>query len=348
MKIIHVFWGLTVGGIENMLTDIVNRQVYLHQAQIIIVNDLYDEELVARIDSRCEVFFLGRKKGSKSPLFILKMNKIIKETNPDIIHYHAAELKRFVWIPHRSMITIHNTHLPTIYYSKRDTLVSISKAVHADVLDKSGFDSVIIENGIDIPSIRTRNERNNNPFRMVQIGRLYIEQKGQDLLITALEQLVYQEGMTQLRLDFIGDGESREYLENMVSEKKLNAYITFLGNKDRSYIYTHLKDYNLFIQPSRFEGFGLTVVEAMAAQIPVLVSNNEGPMEIIQHGKYGYFFENEDPTDCARCIREIYCHYPEINKLENHRQHIIRNYSIDNLVQQYDTLYSHMVSSKKK
>ena len=56
------------------------------------------------------------------------------------------------------------------------------------------------------------------------------------------------------------------------------------------------------VQPSLYEGFGLTVVEAMATRLPVLVSNIEGPMEIIENGNYGYYFEKGDSEMCAEKI----------------------------------------------
>jgi glycosyltransferase involved in cell wall biosynthesis len=59
------------------------------------------------------------------------------------------------------------------------------------------------------------------------------------------------------------------------------------------------------VQPSRFEGFGLTVVEAMAALVPVLVSDIEGPMELMGNGKAGYFFQADDYEDCAGKILDI-------------------------------------------
>ena len=58
----------------------------------------------------------------------------------------------------------------------------------------------------------------------------------------------------------------------MVVELNLEKHVRFLGNQSREYVYSHLKDYDLFVQPSRFEGFGLTVAEAMAACVPVLVT----------------------------------------------------------------------------
>ena len=59
------------------------------------------------------------------------------------------------------------------------------------------------------------------------------------------------------------------YNIGLVQEYNLNSYISFLGSKDTHYIEQHLKDYDLLVQPSRIEGFGLTVAEAMAAKVPV-------------------------------------------------------------------------------
>ena len=63
--------------------------------------------------------------------------------------------------------------------------------------------------------------------------------------------------------------------------------------------------YDLLVQPSRYEGFGLTVVEGMAAGVPVLVSDIEGPMEVIDKGRHGFAFRSEDFHDCGDRMMEI-------------------------------------------
>lgn len=108
-------------------------------------------------------------------------------------------------------------------------------------------------------------------------------QKGQDILIEAIF-ILHQKGFKNISVDFIGDGESKDFLKELVKSKQLENQIHFLGSKEQSYIFSHLKEYDLFVQPSRKEGFGLTVTEAMVAKIPVLVSDQEGPMEIIKMG----------------------------------------------------------------
>lgn len=67
----------------------------------------------------------------------------------------------------------------------------------------------------------------------------------------------------------------------------LEDHVIFEGLKEQAWIYENLCRYDLFIQPSRYEGFGLTVAEAISAKVPVLVSNIEGPLEIIDGGRLG-------------------------------------------------------------
>ena len=87
---------------------------------------------------------------------------------------------------------------------------------------------------------------------------------------------------------------------------------------------------------ARYEGFGLTVAEAMAAKLPVLVSDEGGPYEIMGKGKYGYAFKMEDVDDCAKQIEYIYKNYASaLQKMEAAYQHVVENYSVARMVQEY-------------
>jgi glycosyltransferase involved in cell wall biosynthesis len=80
----------------------------------------------------------------------------------------------------------------------------------------------------------------------------------------------------------------------------------------------------LLVQPSRTEGFGNTIVEAMAAKVPVLISNLSGPMEIIQNGRYGYSFSSNNHVECAERISNI-----------------VQDYNIGNVEKLVDMAYSY-------
>lgn len=121
------------------------------------------------------------------------------------------------------------------------------------------------------------------------VTRVDEHQKDLTTLILAYEKL-YKENNIKDKLYIIGDGPSKVYLENFVKSKNLNHKILFLGKKINSFIWT--KNANLFILSSKYEGFGLALVDAMAVNTFVISSNcKTGPKEILQNGVCGDLFE---------------------------------------------------------
>lgn len=290
-----------------MLVNILNEQCKHANVSIMLINNFYSQTLINKINENVKLIKINRPPKSRNPYYILKMNWLIGSIKPDIIHTHSSDIVRYLLPSFRkkAVNTIHDTpnqtHFPHIkYYLK---VFAISKSVYSG-LKEHGYQTTIVENGINPDSFLKREENSSDTFNIVQVGRLMHQKKGQDLMIKACSVLINR-GITNFHIDFIGEGPSLEYLENLVFVNNLKNHITFLGNKDTFYIETHLKNYNLLVQPSRIEGFGLTVTEAMAAKVPVLVSGQEGPMEIIANGQYGYYFNNEDVEEIANKIQEI-------------------------------------------
>jgi glycosyltransferase involved in cell wall biosynthesis len=205
------------------------------------------------------------------------------------------------------VLTAHDTGIQLIAaVNNFDALFTISEAVKTDLSERyPEMRTTTIYNGIVFKDVVQKFCYDQQPFRMLQISRLYHKKKGQDILLKALQHVNTVLGAGEVTVDFIGDGTSMQYLVGLAEDLGISKWCQFLGERPRSYIYENLHTYDLLVQPSRFEGFGLTVVEAMAAQVPVLVSDIEGPMEIIKNGQYGYFFRSEDSEDCAKKIVDI-------------------------------------------
>ncbi len=344
-KIAHIVWSLSIGGLESMLVDIVNRQINKFSVYIIVINNNSDAALLAKVNRKCTIIFLNRKIHSKNPNFLFRLNYFLYKAKPDIVHSHGPELIKYciksLVKDTKFVLTIHNTNLPTTYYNRYDKLVAISKSVHEYVKNKGDYNICIIENGIDLSLISCNNKKKDSVFRMIQVGRLEHSQKGQDILIEAIQILVERYNQNNIQLDFVGDGPSNDYLMGLINRYSLNKYISFKGKKDRDAIYSNLKNYDLFLQPSRYEGFGLTVVEAMAAKVLVLVSSNEGPLEIINNGEYGYSFENENSSECAKMINQIINSNAKDNNfmIQKAFNHVYNTYSIERTTNEYNHLY---------
>lgn len=308
MRIVHITYAFGLGGIETMLRNIANEQVGVgYDVHVIVINNSVNDELRDSLDRRIAFHCIGRRPGTKNPLPYIRLNIRLRSIQADVIHLHYSSIARFVWLPtlkRRLCETQHdvcneqNSH----YLYKCRRIYAISNVVQQDIAKWTGLKSEVVLNGIDVGSIsHAKGDWKAGVFRIVQVSRLVHEKKGQHILIKAVSQLM-KRGYGEMCLDLIGDGESRKYLEQLVAELGIQNHVRFLGARDQSYIYAHLCEYDLYVQPSIYEGFGLTVTEAMAAKVPVLVSENQGPLEIIDNGRFGYSFRNKDADDCAAKI----------------------------------------------
>jgi glycosyltransferase involved in cell wall biosynthesis len=337
MKIIHFIFSFKTGGAETMLIDIINEQIKTEQVSLIILNNQVNLTLVSTIDIRVKVYFISRPERSRNPWYIIKLNYIIWKLKPDVVHCHSYNAKRFLFTKVNSVYTAHTTGIPINNLAGYQKVFAISQSVNEDLLNRGAlFNIIVVHNGVNCGLIESKDNYSLNPFRIIQIGRLDHLLKGQHIVLKALQFLIYNAGIRDIHIDFIGEGNGLEYLKQLSIEYKIESHTNFLGLKDRKYIYSRLKDYHLLTQPSLIEGFGLTIAEAMAAKVPVLVSDIDGPMETIENGKFGNFFKSQDPDDCAKKILEIMSNYNQIKgQTELAFNHCVQNFSIQSTSQKY-------------
>lgn len=360
MKVVHINWGLTYGGIETMLVNIANAQAENGaEVHVCIINDLYKEELIKSFREDVTLHFLHRKFKSKGIGFIFKLNKLLMQLQPEAIHLHGSRLYTFLWrkrLSRLASVTLHDLPygslrrgglagriFPFLFDSGNvyhidnvPRVFAISEAVKDELLKNYGVKSTVVCNGILTRNFALRQERESaNPLRIVMVSRLEHGKKGQDLLIEAAAKL---NGI--VHVDFIGEGSSREYLESLVKKLNAESIVSFLGVKPQPYIAEHLADYDLFVQPSRWEGFGLTVAEAMAAKVPVIVSEGQGPAEVTCGNLYGWTFENGNADDLAAKIKYIYDNYKEaMDKANSALSYVQNTYDVSVTARKYLELY---------
>lgn len=347
MKVTHIFWSLGFGGIETMLVNIANEQAKAGaEVSIIIINDWLEKSLVDALSPRVRLVCLNRKLHSHSLSFIYQLNRALGRLSPDVIHLHSSGLIRLLCSKQNRVAcsTLHDlptgsvkrgrlmnlvpfAHM-TLYKSSNvvnidevPQVFAISNAVQQALRDNYGVESTVVHNGIMTSRFVSRPKTMpEGQLRIVMVSRLEHGKKGQDLLIRAAAAL-----QGTVTVDFIGTGSSMEYLKQLTVELHAKDYIRFLGKQTQDYVAAHLADYDLFVQPSRWEGFGLTVAEAMAAGVPVLVSEGQGPAEVTQGDRYGWLFANGDAYDLQRQIVFIKEHYGEAMTKANEAKEYVRN-----------------------
>lgn len=307
MRIAHITWSMKTGGLETMLVDIVNEQVKICEVRVYVVNEYYDKVLLDNIDPQVKVVLCHRQPNSNNPMSLVKLNVSLLCYQPDIVHCHQSNMAKVLWFPFKKVLTLHNTHSISKYFGKYSRIFCISRAVR-DYAASEGFpNGVVVYNGIHTEQIAVKDYTaitDTQIKRMVCVGRLHPD-KGQRLIIEAMNELVNKRHIVNITCDLIGDGDERSALEELIAKFKLIDYIHLLGKKTRSWVYPHLKDYDLYVLPSISEGFGLSLAEACVAKLPVLTCDLAGPMEVIDNGRLGAFFHTGEYMALANAVENI-------------------------------------------
>ena len=139
-------------------------------------------------------------------------------------------------------------------------------------------------------------------IEFLYIGQL-IERKGLDLLLEAIHPLFAD--YPQLRLSLVGHGEQEAMLRQWAAERQLTERIRIEGVIPAGQIPARLQQAHLFILPSRWDGWGLVVNEALAVGVPVVVSNACGAADVIVSGRNGFIFASQNVADLHRCLSQF-------------------------------------------
>ena len=156
--------------------------------------------------------------------------------------------------------------------------------------------SSVIYNGVDISRFtpsrvgvaehRARHGIGENTFVVGSVGRLARE-KNQLPLIDAVAEL--RAASADVHLMLVGDGPMRETLERRAAERGITDAVTFTGAL--SDVRVALKVFDVFVLPSFSETFSNAALEAMAMQVPVILTRTGGAGEMIEEGREGYIVD---------------------------------------------------------
>lgn len=159
-----------------------------------------------------------------------------------------------------------------------------------------------IYNGVIIDHIVTQKERRTTSQRFIVASHLRASKGIQDL-ITAVS-LLSSEITKDLTVDIYGDGPYKSHLERMVTDKGLHHVFQFMGNSRT--LHTIYAAYDYMIQPTYMECFSLSILESLAANVPVITTPVGGNEEAVIGGENGYIFAAKDTDALKGIIERLY------------------------------------------
>lgn len=213
----------------------------------------------------------------------------------------------------KSMYDVYNA------YASLDHVVCVSneaKQGFKDVIGDTG-NLITIYNMLPVESIKQKaKERpsvsvSKEQLHLVLVGRLLDSAKGQKRMIDVVSRL-HDEGKS-ISLALVGGGGDERLLKDEIATNHAEGYITICGNQMNPYPF--IKEADVLVCGSYFEGYNLTVAEALILGVPVLSTDCTGPNEILDYGKYGMVVENSE-EGLYKGIKELYESPEKIDNLK--------------------------------
>lgn len=259
---------------------------------------------------------------------------LLRHENPDIVHTHTSKagfLGRLAAFAARVPVVIHTSHghIFNGYYGRAattgfvwlerfaarltDRLVFLTEAEARDhrklkIGRVGGY--TIIPSGVDLEALRRRApERTVARHRLgwpgqarvvLGVGRL-VPVKGFDLLLRALPAI--RRECPEARLVLVGEGPDHSKLERLANELAVGEWVEMAGARED--VSPYLAAADVLVAPSRNEGQGRTLVEAMALRLPVVGANVGGIPDVLNDGTCGLLVPPEDPDIIARAVLTI-------------------------------------------
>ena len=187
-----------------------------------------------------------------------------------------------------------------------DAVTAVSRLTADAVRQRPGVDRArvrLIPNGVDVAfwSARTSQpDRRPTSPTVLAVGRLH-PVKGHDVLLRAFPRVLSR--IPNARLLVIGGGGFRTELEHL-AEQLVPEVVEFAGELEPEAVRARMAEARAFVLPSRSEGLPLTLLEAMAAGLPVVASRVGGVPEVVVPGT-GVLVPPEDPTALADGLAEV-------------------------------------------
>lgn len=225
----------------------------------------------------------------------------------DIIHVQSPYYSFMPWLLHKKFVsTLHVNDLVKCFYYKNAThLIAISNETKEYAKKLFGYkdkDITIINHGVSLRFATEFSEEEKNSFKVeygIPCEKIIVglvasieNRKGHDILLKAIYALP-KDIKSKIHIVFVGsskDGRTNGWLQDLIDEYGENRVSCFPYQDPEAFY----KVFDLFVLPSRLEGFPLVLIEAMLSGCCVIRSNTEGAYEQIDSGVNGFIFENEN------------------------------------------------------
>lgn len=342
IKILHI--AQSAGGVANYIQMFLNNIKNEEYENVLVLSEDYknykkinnEENKIYYVDMIRNINLLKDFKAIK------KIYEIVKRENPDIVYLHSSKagaLGRIALLLTKYKI-IYNAHgwyfnadigkkrviyqlIEKILAFRTRKIITISKSEYESALTKHICRKnklKLIENGIDIEKYDKTEEKGKEIREQLGISKDAIivgivgridEQKDPITSIAAAEKIIKQN--PKIYFVFVGKGSLENEIINYANEKEISKNIIITGWVEDSKPYIEMFDIALL--PSKWEGFGLAIVEYMMCKKPIIATRIGGIADILNKNESGFFIEKGNSDDIVKQIKYILEHPQYIEEI---------------------------------
>jgi len=353
----------TLGGGERAVLQLAS---YLpeHGFQASIVTFLLDPESPALKMTRAPIYLLPlhRTYGIGGLQAALRLRQFIRREGVLIVHtfFESSDLwagfvtraitgAKLVWSRRDMGILRKPKHRIAYRLMARipHAVMAVSEEVRQYCVQIDGINSVrvhTIYNGLNIERFANTRDRSRGGQRVISVGNIR-RVKGHDIFIRAAA--IIAQRFPRARFSIAGEVLEPQYFEELL------MLIDSLGLSDRfqfeggvTDVPSFLAEAEIFVLPSRSEGFSNALIEAMAASLPVIATRVGGNPEAVEDGVTGLLVTPEDPNALANALQELLSDSERSWAMgEAGRRLAIREFSSDRVVSQVADIYHRLLST---
>ena len=364
------------GGAERLVIDICNELVKRNDIKVkllVLSNriDFDDKSIIFDYSVINSNLRLSLKSSNKADL--IEFEDVVSEFKPDIIHSHLYEaelISRWKVFPNINYVTHCHDNMSQIsgfsqkkglkknitdFYEKKllfrrykdcnNNFIAIShdtneyfKKVVPKALKNNIF---ILSNAIDFNKFYfdKRGElKRNHLIHAVCVGSL-VNKKNQAFLIPIVSYLKTKGYLC--KIDVLGDGPNKKLLQSKIDSSNLNKEIILHGNVKN--VEEFMRNAEFYIHPATYEPFGLVLLEAMAAGLPVISLDGKGNRDIIQHRKNGFIFKDQNAEQFGNTLIELKESPNEYLRYVKEGQRYSSDYDVKNYIDKLISYYYQII-----
>ncbi|MFH1841341.1 MAG: glycosyltransferase family 4 protein [Candidatus Nealsonbacteria bacterium] len=357
MPVLH--YHPVIGGLETWTQNIAER--ISEKCEIFLVTGRIKNQLKKEVKkgvniSRTSLFSLKNLSYSSPfyilsslPFIFLKSLFLIKKEKINLLHcqgflssFLGYLFLKICHIPY--IVTVqrqeNKNFLKRTVYRKASRCIAASNYIAKEYFEKIGVKNIeIIPNGIDLKRFENLNREENrkklglkDEFLIMTVARLE-KVKGIDYLIGAMKENI------NCKLFIIGEGSERSNLENLVEKLNLKDKVKFIGQISNEKIPEYLAAADCFVLSSLKEGFGIVILEAMAAGVPVIGTGVGGILDMVKDGISGLIIEKENSQSISRAVSRIISDKSFAQKLVSQAKESLKKYNWQNITERVFEIY---------